>query len=59
MFRYSFGLVTEANTIEKAVRNVLVQGNRTQDIADNQSNFVNTLEMAESIVLEIASIDES
>ena len=59
MFRYSFGLVTEANTIEKAVRNVLVQGNRTQDIADNQYNLVNTLEMAESIVLEIASIDES
>jgi len=59
MFRYSFGLVTEANTIEKAVRNVLVQGNRTQDIADNQSNLVSTLEMAESIVLEIASTDES
>ena len=59
MFRYSFGLVTEANTIENAVRNVLVQGNRTQDIADNQSNLVNTHQIPESIVLQIASIDET
>ncbi len=59
MFRYSFGLVSEANIIEKAVSNVLEQGNRTKDIADNQSNLVNTLEMTKLIGLEIAQLDES
>jgi len=49
MFRYSFGLETEAAAIESAVTNVLEAGYRTGDIMSAGMRLVGTLEMGKLI----------
>lgn len=53
MLRYSFGLVNEANSIEKAVERVLEKGYRTPDIMEDNKIKTTTREMGELIVKEI------
>lgn len=56
MFRYSFGLLTEAEKIEAAVVSVLNKGYRTVDIASKSSEdnrIVGTTEMGKLILNEI------
>lgn len=49
MLRESFGLASEANLIEKAVRHVWHQGYRTADIEEKSCRLIGTQEMAERI----------
>jgi len=49
MLRYSFGLIKEAQTIERAVDWVLQQGYRTYDIMDEGKTKVGTKEMGDLI----------
>ena len=50
MLRYSLNLVTEAETVEKAVTAVLESGYRTYDIMEEGKNRVGTREMGGLIV---------
>ena len=49
MLRYSLGLTEEAQTIERAVDEVLQQGYRTYDIMDEGKTKVGTREMGDLI----------
>ena len=49
MLRYSFGLPTEADAIERAVEKVLDEGYRTLDIAAKGEKTIGTHEMGELI----------
>ena len=53
MLRYSFGLVSEADDIEKAVKTVLAKGYRTQDIAEADSKISGTKAIGRLITEEI------
>lgn len=53
MLRDSFGLIKEAEAIEKAVDIVLKKGHRTRDILDNDTEPVGCKKMAELIGNEI------
>jgi 3-isopropylmalate dehydrogenase len=53
MLRDSFGLIKEAESIEKAVDIVLKKGYRTRDILDNDTEPVGCKKMAELICNEI------
>lgn len=53
MLRYTFGLSTEADVIESAVKSVLAQGYRTHDIMNNDYKLVGTKETGDLIVAEI------
>jgi 3-isopropylmalate dehydrogenase len=54
LLRYSLGLATEADAVEKAVSTVLEQGLRTRDIAMTGDIVVNTVEMGEAVVKALA-----
>ncbi|MDJ1159705.1 3-isopropylmalate dehydrogenase [Chelatococcus sp. SYSU_G07232] len=51
--RYSFGLVAEADMLEKAIANVLASGLRTKDIAAAGTNAVGTREIGDAVVAEL------
>ena len=54
--RYSFGLIDEANMLDKAISNVLAQGYRTGDIMQPNMREVGTTEMGDAIVKELAAV---
>jgi 3-isopropylmalate dehydrogenase len=51
--RYSFGLIEEADRLEKAIANVLASGTRTKDIAAPGTNAVGTQDVGDAIVKEL------
>jgi 3-isopropylmalate dehydrogenase len=51
--RYSFGLIEEADLLERAIARVLESGLRTKDIAAPGANAVGTAEMGDAIVREL------
>ena len=53
MLRYSFGLVEEAEAIEKAVEATLNEGYRTADIAAAGEEYIGTKEMGDQICSKI------
>jgi len=55
MLRYSFGLTKEAQTIERAVTEVLQEDYRTYDIMDEGKTKVGTKEMGELIAGKVRS----
>lgn len=54
--RYSFGMVSEADRLEKAIANVLDQGIRTRDIMAEGSRQVGTGEMGDAILEEFTAL---
>lgn len=54
--RYSFGMVPEADRLEKAIANVLDQGIRTGDIMAEGSRQVGTGEMGDAILKEFTTL---
>ncbi|MFB2567315.1 3-isopropylmalate dehydrogenase [Rhizobium sp. IMFF44] len=54
--RYSFGLVAEADALEKAIANVLDSGIRTGDIMSPGSRQVGTTEMGDAILAEFKAL---
>ncbi|MGI9422132.1 MAG: 3-isopropylmalate dehydrogenase [Hyphomicrobiaceae bacterium] len=54
--RYSFGLIEEADLIDKAISNVLAQGYRTPDIMQPNMREVGTNEMGAAIVKELEAL---
>lgn len=55
MLRHSFGLQSEAKTIEDSVLKILSDGIRTADIASANDKAVSTSEMGDAIVAAIAN----
>ena len=53
MLRYSFGLMTEAQIVERAVDEVLNEGYRTYDIMSEGKVKVGTKEMGDLIAKKI------
>jgi 3-isopropylmalate dehydrogenase len=53
MLRYSFGLLKDADLVEKAVENVLASGVRTADIVEPGQTSVNTAAMADAVVKQL------
>lgn len=53
MLRYTFGLTTEADAIEAAVKTVLAKGYRTPDLFTGEGTLVGTAEMGKRIADEI------
>jgi 3-isopropylmalate dehydrogenase len=51
--RYSFGLVKEADMVDKAISNALAQGYRTGDIMQPNMRSVGTSEMGKAILTEL------
>jgi 3-isopropylmalate dehydrogenase len=51
--RYSFGLLDEADRLDKAIANVLASGTRTKDIAGPGMNAVGTQDVGDAIVKEL------
>jgi 3-isopropylmalate dehydrogenase len=54
--RYSFGLIDEADRLEKAIANVLASGTRTKDIAGPGMNAVGTQDVGDAIVKELEAL---
>lgn len=54
--RYSFGLIEEADLLERAVANVLASGARTKDIAAPGANAMGTGEMGDAILKELNAL---
>jgi len=54
LLRFSFGLETEARTIENAVETALTSGCRSRDIYRGQGKLVGSKEMTDEILSEIA-----
>jgi 3-isopropylmalate dehydrogenase len=54
--RYSFDMGKEADLIDQAVAGVLAKGLRTADIRSNGATLVNTTQMGEAIVAEVAAL---
>ncbi|MBM1172978.1 3-isopropylmalate dehydrogenase [Microvirga arabica] len=54
--RYSFGLLDEADRLDKAIANVLASGTRTKDIAGPGMNAVGTQDVGDAIVKELDSL---
>jgi len=54
--RYSFNMVKEADTLEKAIANVLDQGIRTGDIMAEGARKVGTSEMGDAILAEFLTL---
>jgi len=50
MFKYSFNLNEEAESINKAINKVLKEGYRTQDIADKNSTILTTNDFGNKII---------
>ena len=53
MLRYSFGLMEEAEAVEKAVKNVLAKGYRTADIMSEGKILAGTVEMGDLVKAEL------
>jgi len=51
--RYSFGLLDEADRLDKAIASVLASGTRTKDIAGPGMNAVGTADIGDAIVKEL------
>jgi 3-isopropylmalate dehydrogenase len=51
--RYSFGMLDEADRLDKAIANVLASGTRTKDIAGPGMNAVGTQDVGDAIVKEL------
>jgi 3-isopropylmalate dehydrogenase len=54
--RYSFGLIEEADLLERAITQVLASGLRTKDIAPAGTNAVGTTELGDAIVKEMEAL---
>jgi 3-isopropylmalate dehydrogenase len=54
--RYSFGLLDEADRLDKAIANVLASGTRTKDIAAPGMNAVGTQDVGDAIVKELEAL---
>ena len=54
--RYSFGLIDEADRLDKAIANVLASGTRTKDIAGPGMNAVGTQDVGDAIVKELEAL---
>src|SRR5688572_1298975 len=54
--RYSFGLLDEADRLDKAIANVLASGTRTMDIAGPGMNAVGTQDVGDAIVKELEAL---
>ena len=54
--RYSFGLIADADALEKAIANVLDSGIRTGDIMSPGSRQVGTTEMGDAILAEFKAL---
>jgi 3-isopropylmalate dehydrogenase len=54
--RYSYGLVREAELIEKAIANTLAQGYRTADIMQPNMRQAGTAEMGKAIATEVEKL---
>ncbi len=54
--RYSFGLIEEADMLDKSISNVLAQGFRTSDIMQPNMREVGTAEMGDAIVKELETL---
>ncbi|KAB0266536.1 3-isopropylmalate dehydrogenase [Microvirga brassicacearum] len=54
--RYSFGLIEEADRLDKAIANVLASGTRTKDIAAPGANAVGTQDVGDAIVRELETL---
>jgi 3-isopropylmalate dehydrogenase len=54
--RYSFGMVKEADMIEKAIAETLDKGIRTADIAAKGQKTVGTVEMGDAIIAEMEKL---
>lgn len=59
LLRYSFQLETEAQIIEQAVEQVLLDGVRTGDLTKDRSNVVGTVAMGDAIIAKIKAIHAS
>jgi 3-isopropylmalate dehydrogenase len=54
--RYSFGLLDEADRLDKAIANVLASGTRTKDIAGPGTNAVGTQDLGDAIIKELNAL---
>jgi 3-isopropylmalate dehydrogenase len=54
--RYSFGLVKQADMVDKAIANVLAAGLRTKDIASKGHDTISTSQMGDAIVAEFGKL---
>jgi 3-isopropylmalate dehydrogenase len=54
--RYSFGLVKQADMVDKAIANVLAAGLRTKDIASKGQDTISTSQMGDAIVAEFGKL---
>jgi 3-isopropylmalate dehydrogenase len=54
--RYSFGMVKEADMIEKAIAAALDTGVRTADIASAGTKTIGTAQMGDAIIAEIEKL---
>jgi 3-isopropylmalate dehydrogenase len=56
MLRHSFGMTEEAALVEKAVRMVLKEGFRTEDIRQEGAVVVGTQEMGDLVVGKVRTL---
>jgi 3-isopropylmalate dehydrogenase len=54
--RYSFGLLDEADRLDRAIASVLASGTRTKDIAGPGMNAVGTQDVGDAIVKELEAL---
>jgi 3-isopropylmalate dehydrogenase len=54
--RYSFGLLDEADRLDRAIAGVLASGTRTKDIAAPGANAVGTQDLGDAIVKELDAL---
>ncbi len=54
--RYSFGLIAEADMLDKAIANALAKGLRTRDIAAKGEATIGTTEMGDAIIAELDAL---
>jgi 3-isopropylmalate dehydrogenase len=56
MLRHSFGMIREADGVEKAVRQVLKEGYRTQDIQQKGATIVGTRAMGDRVAEKVRGL---
>lgn len=56
MFRYSFGLLKEADLLENAIEDVLKKGIRTADIMSDSCRKVSTSDMGDAVIAALAAM---
>lgn len=54
MFRYSFNLEKEADIIDNSIKNILANGIKSADIAQNGEKIYSTSEIGDELIKEIA-----